>query len=310
MYKILLALLIFITINATGQTTKLKIEVSISDSDNNMKENNYYLLVLNKSDTVLKKELKRKTTLEVDTMKPGKYEVQIFKSKDQKAPYIVEHIIVLPSKLTEIFYDLSISQSHSEIDSISGMEIKKVKYEGQVDFSYFKTDWINDNNSIITTNGGMGATANTWFAFSKHLGFVSGGGIGFSQHFFSDDTLLNTFPNLKKVSEHYNYINALFEMKFRISSGNQQKPFGKTNSVILDIGANYKFPFLFREVGRYEDDKKFVNKRLHQFTDLRAFVNFGYSPLIFYMEYRLSDFLIGNYTELPKYFIGIKLLMH
>jgi len=107
-----------------------------------------------------------------------------------------------------------------------------------------------------------------------------------------------------------NYLDGHLEMKFRISSGNQQASTNISSKLTLDIGALYNAPIIFKHIVRYDNNKKIINNGLHQFTDFRAFVNFGYSEVLVYCEYRLFDFIIGNYPELPKYSRGLKFLMH
>jgi hypothetical protein len=120
--------------------------------------------------------------------------------------------------------------------------------------------------------------------------------------------LLNA-TQFKKKYECYNYLDGHLDMKFRISSGNQQSLNNGSTKMLIDIGAIYNFPFIFKDVARYSDNKKITNSRLHQYTDVRAYVNIGFYPVVVFCEYRIFDFVIGNYPELPRYNAGIKFLL-
>ena len=76
---------------------------------------------------------------------------------------------------------------------------------------------------------------------------------------------------------------------------------------MADVGLCYNLPLYYRQITRYPGDNKLVKNRLHQFTDVRAYVNIGFSQVLFFVEYRLSDFVMGANPEIPRYMAGIRL---
>ena len=268
-----------------------------------------YTVIVNRSiDTVYYEGFQQSKLVELDSLQSDIYKITIFNNKAQSEPIITKYISLLPNVSKTINIDLSIEETIEKFDTVSRYTIRKQKNEGQLSIGYFNNDWVN-KISPIKNNFSLGLTVYYWSAFSKHFGILGGYGLGISQHYFVKDTMFANSPQFQKKFERYTNFKLNCEIKFRISSGNQQLDGTLTSKVIIDIGAGYYLPIAFRKVINYSENTKVINKYIHQFTDFRAFINFGFVPITFFCEYRLSDFLIGNYPELPKYDVGIRLLI-
>lgn len=308
MHKTLTILLLFLTFNSFGQTSTLNINTHITDTDIKGIED-FRIIVTTDEDTVHNELLEFDADIAIDSLYPGLHKIYIYNTKIQREPYIIKYINISRAIETTVNIVLDISEEKLHLDpGNKDIELIKEKTEGQFTVSYYDTDWMEDE-SLIRANFNANMSMSTWFISRKRSGLLLGGGFGVSQHYFTkDSTFINTPQQYKLIHEKYNYVYTNIELKFRLTSNNMQNPWNKTTKLLLDIGATYNVPLLFREVGVYKNDRKIVNKNLHEFTDLRVFVNFGYAPILFFFEYRLADFVLGKYLELPVYNAGIRIV--
>jgi len=181
----------------------------------------------------------------------------------------------------------------------------KYKTEGELTLAYID-DRAFDPKSVFE-NGFYGGFANyAWHIYTKHFGLMSGFGFSYRYIKVRNDTSFIDGGSFIKKREAYNYIDAHVVVKMRFSGGNQQK---KNPGFLFELGTVYNFPMYCRYTGRYETNKKLTALGIHQFTDFRAFVNVGYYPALLFFEYRLGDFIMGRYPEMPFYTIGVKIVM-
>ena len=80
------------------------------------------------------------------------------------------------------------------------------------------------------------------------------------------------------------------------------------SGTFLDIGATYELPVLFREV-QSDGNNKLVHRGIHQYTDVNAIVRLGYEHVSLTAEYRVLDFILGNYPEIPPLTLGLSILI-
>lgn len=302
--SILLSLLFFEL--ASGQISRLNLSISSADAEADSVC--FRLCVTQEGDTISDKIIYSEFNNRFDSLTPGYYKIHLYNCTDPGELMISKNATLLEAQATNIHIDVSSFESYSRLDKKTGNEIVKQKTEIQLNASYVNTDWL-EKNSKLNFGSNLDFTMYNWYCFSKHFGILSGFGFGMGHYGISADTTFMNLTNSKKLYEYYNYIKAHIDLKFRISFKSQQENKFLSPRVFLDIGAAYYAPIAFRHITRYEDNKKISNARLHQFTDLRAHVDFGYSPLIFFAEYRVIDFLIGNYPELPRYNFGLKLTL-
>lgn len=104
--------------------------------------------------------------------------------------------------------------------------------------------------------------------------------------------------------ERYFYMHIGPEVRTRFKLSWDQKILYKR--VWLDLGANYKLPLMFRRT-LHQGHDKLVTRRIHQFTDINAVGALGIGMGSITAEYRLTDFIMGDHPELPKWNVGFAL---
>ncbi len=312
MSRILTTLLLLFSSTVFGQLAQLKVEMYDPYDDSC-----YQWTVFNAADTVVKKETfvfvdSYTYTFKKKNLVPGTYTISVYNCNSPGTIIFSRTIKLFPNQQTRLSFDVaSLSEDHYEIDTIGQRVPQKAPEDAeelQFNLSYLKSNWIN-TPSVIQSSYAFGFSMFSIPARGRHVGFLLGGGLGFSQHFFSKDTSFMSVSSLKKRSENYTYFNGHIEAKLRLSQQNQKLDEIITKKLVMDVGVLYNLPVLFKHYTYYEDNKKITNSRLHQYTDARAFVNIGWRYVAIYGEYRLFNFIIGKYPELPVYTIGLKLML-
>lgn len=302
MFRLTILLTLLLGTKAFTQISQLRIYPNINDNDSC-----FSIYVLKDIDTVYSEDFNVDTNISLDSLVDGLYKIVIYSNKRQDSPYLTKYVSLLPNKIAFVHLNLSTEEQYTDYDPKSRNEKTHERAEAQFTLGYFDNRWI-EKHPRIQNNYSLGVTLYYWGPFTKHFGFLGGVGVGVSQHYFSKDT--STTPVVPKANyERYTNIKLNLEAKFRISTGNQQTygpHFGQ--HFVIDIGAGYYFPIMFRHVSNYNDNTKVINMFIHQYTDVRAFINIGYYPVTVFAEYRLSDFLLGNYPELPLYNVGLRFL--
>jgi len=192
------------------------------------------------------------------------------------------------------------------IDKKSGIGIARHKQETQLTLGYFNNRWV-EKNPGVTSSLYAGFTQSGWLAFSRHTGLLVGGGLGLSHASISRDTTYMKQPELSKRYEYYNYLDGHFDVRFRFSTGNQQLDEFRPGKLLLDVGASYYLPLMFRHNAWYGGGKKMSNLGLHQFSDVRLYANLGFYTGMLFVEYRPFDFILGSYPEFPRYLVGFRI---
>ncbi len=298
MKKLLLIFACIFALQLSAQTSSLEFSLNLPSS-----ESGYTLYLMRESDTVRKIDFYESDLIELDSLEDGNYRVYIY---DESTPgeYIIKRFFTLQQDVKTVV----------SLDLYYDEEIKEPEYgmvqktELQLSLGYFHSPWA-DKNSITKDNFSASYSGHYWGAFSKHAGFLLGSGFSFSQHYFDRDTSLFQAIPFKKVFERYTAINMMYEVKFRFSSGDQKSEDFNSSKFFVDIGAGYYLPLLFNHSAMYRGSKKVIERNIHQFKDFRAFVNIGFAPVTVFLEYRLSDYIRKDYPELPKYNVGIKLML-
>jgi hypothetical protein len=297
---------IFFSLTMFGQRANLQVEFAYTPEDSFC----YKVCVFNGSDTIVKNESFKFSSeyyYKKNNLPAGDYTLCLYSCKAQEQ-IIIKKITLLDRHRTEVYISLDLSEEHYKIDSIGEIINRDQKSELQFSSTYLKSDWIN-GPGVIKTSYGLGFTMFSQPVVCRHFGILIGGGLGLSQHFFSRDTSFANVPTLKERYENYTYVNGHVEAKFRISQANQKLVEDVPKKLFMDIGVLYNIPIVFKQFIHYEDSKMIINNHLHQYTDTRVFVNIGFYHVSLFCEYRLFDFILGAYPELPTYNAGIKIMV-
>lgn len=303
MKKIFLVFILVLPITMYGQVSKLNLVFNNSlDKDSTC----YRLCITNMADTVVNEWVYTDVDKELDSLTPGTYKIQLSKCSDPAEGSITKSTKLYANRTTEVTFELFYDETHSEIDEETRKEIIKDREEILYNLSYLNTNWVEKSTSL-KFNANAGFTVYKWFSFSKHVGFLAGFGFGFGHYGFVKDTTFMKVSPSRKIYEYYNYLDGHTDIKLRLTFKSQQKEYYPDPMAFIDVGAIYYAPVAFRHIARYDNNSKIVERSLHQFTDVRGYINVGILPFSFFAEYRSLDFLIGNYPEFPKYNVGIKL---
>jgi hypothetical protein len=299
--KIFLATLaLSVSMNGLAQFVKLELSVhvgSLSTIDDS------YVVIMHHDDTVFRKKTDELGYPEtIDSLLPGKgYKLEIFDKSYQPGPVFIRTFEMEKEGITEL--DVSVYMN-MEFTDYEDTLTNDSRMETQLFMGYNNNKWVMDDPAL-TSNASIGITQCGWFPVTRNFGLLTGGGVGLTHSSIAGDTTFMDQPDLKKRYEYYNYFDLLFMAAFRFSTGSQLVEYTSPKFTI-DIGASYNLPIAFKHIARYAGNQKFMKGGLHQFTDCRVFVNIGYSPCLFFAEYRLFDFLLGSYPELPKWTFGLK----
>lgn len=243
----------------------------------------------------------------IDSLIAEEYIIEAFDNNSTSGvPYFTKTVTLEAYSTTKINLDISFYEEIFDLDTTTREEISNEKMEMQINGSYMRNGWLNPT-SIFQTSYSFGFTQFVWHPINKHIGLLAGSGLSISQYYFNKDT--SNYPTIpyKKYYENYTYLALNMDLKFRLSTGNQQKTDYYTSKFLIDIGALYNLPVVFKNIARYEGGNKMTTSFIHQFTDARAYINIGYVPVLFFVEYRLFNFIMGNYTEIEKIRVGIKI---
>lgn len=297
MRKLVVILYFIISGACKGQFSKANFHLSVYETDTV-----FTFFLIDGLDTIHQQKFNISTDIELDSLHAGAYLVTIYNKKNQDEPYTSRYIALYPDQVTSTRIQLNFSSESWKI--VEHDSINNDAFDVQLGLGYFDDTWIN-KNSRLKNNYSIAASVYFYEPFSKHLGFMCGGGATISQNYFSPDSVPSIIPI---IYERYNEMKINLEVKFRLSTGNQRASGHYPAKLFLDFGAGYYFPISFRHTTYYKGNLKITDKYIHQFTDFRAFANFGYKAFAVFFEYRLTDYLLGNYPEVPVYNMGIRLL--
>jgi len=298
-----LSLLLSTSFSSFGQYAKL--EITISGWYNGEPEDNYQLVISRfaADTTVIVTEELDYYEKELDSLLPGIYNISISKMGNPPHLEYFRNFQLFPDSITVVHLSYGFSEyTRSKAEDLYSTD----KFDVQYSLGYFNNKWIEDHPAV-TSHIYAGFSVGQWWAFSKHTGFILGGGAGLSHTSIARDTTFMNQPNLNKRYEYYTYLDLHVDAKLRLSTGNQQINEFCPSHWTIDIGASYYFPAMFKHIAWYSGNQKHTESFLHQYTDCRLFVNFGYSPVLLFAEYRPFNFILGKYPELPQFIFGVRL---
>ena len=303
MSRLIFTILFLSSFICNAQLSKFQLTINNSSSNDSVC---YRIYIFTNSDTIYNKDIYTYYDHEFDSLPSSVYKIHLYNCNDLKEITITKSFTLFPNKITKVYIDISVEETYGELNKKTRDEIVKLRDEIDLNLSYFQNAWANEKSGIRLGTS-IGYTSSKWFAFSKHMGILPGLGFGLSHYSISNDTTFFHFNQRKKTYEYYNYLDGHFDVKLRFTINNQQADNSIFSEPIFDIGAVYNLPIVFKHITRFENNIKVTNNNLHQFTDLRAYVNIGVNPLLIFFEYRLTDFLIGKYSEVSKYNTGIRI---
>lgn len=290
-----------------GQTGRLRIDVynyALFD------ETCYQLTVITENDTVHSQTItSEEDETIIDSLPDGNYLVNVNycdEPSDNVVQSITRTVEIKNAQIATLNFDFSQNVRYTDIDTTTSLEIITSRMELQLGLSYFDFRWNPDGNDPKFT-AGIDYTIYSWITFSKHFGFLIGAGGEYQfapLQLNSDENAL--YPDEIK-SQYYNYFNAKYDMKFRFSTLNQQRADIPAHSVFIDVGAVYNLPLYFKRTTRFSIQDKMVNSFIHRYSDLRFYVNVGFTNVQLFASYRPFDMVRGDLPELPKYNAGVKL---
>jgi len=243
--------------------------------------------------------------VEEDSLLPGIYILKAV-GRGPKQLIFSRKFEIKPSSITSIDIEFNATEEYIAIDTSNHSGIYTNKSDAEINLAFVDNRWL-DPKGVFTNGFMIGYGGHGWNAYSKHIGILYGGGMAFHYNEINTDTSFIDGGSYKKIRESYAYLDAHLDFKLRFSGGNQQAWHEVSPKLLLELGAVYNFPLYFRYSGRYEGNKKNSAQGIHQFTDIRVFVNAGYYPFVFFYEYRLGDFVIGKYPELPRSTFGLRI---
>jgi hypothetical protein len=302
--------LFLLAIGAHAQYGQVRVDLDF-EVDNKFHK---YFFVINQEtelcDTVIfESEFNTYDYFEIDSLIPGNYYFEILNDTLDSISLYEQHFQIKENKITKLEININSFTSIQPLDKKSREELTDSHFELRFELGYNANGFI-DKSKYLNQNFNVHFTELYWKPLSNHFGILFGGGLGTSQHIFGNDTTFIQHNASKKRNERYSYWQGTLNFDARISSGNQKLNITFPSKFTLDLGASYHIPIFFRHITNYENNIKVTNKYIHQFTDLRSHINFGYEPFLFSIEYRYLDFILGKYPEIPKYMFSLKFNFH
>lgn len=302
----LLCLLAFTSV-AFSQSDNL---IIIINQNTNGETPCYTVSVYDENDTVYTETISNDIELSVDNLPIGQYSVNLTNCgapSDEAIESVTKIIEIKECQIAYVTFDLYEYVDYTQLNSSCTPEPYKSRTELQFNASYFDSRWNPDGNNPKYT-AGLGYSAYYWSAFSKHVGALIGGGVGYLFAPLRIDSLSSSTYNKPIKSNYYSYLIGQVDVKFRFTTSNQQVGEIKPNSIFVDLGFTYNLPLYFKEITRFDAQEKMVNSFIHQYSDMSIYANIGVSNGQIFFAYRPFDFIKGNLQELPKFNLGIKII--
>lgn len=147
------------------------------------------------------------------------------------------------------------------------------------------------------------ASESVLFPISRNFLIGIQNGLDFRWSQFDKDTNALGMPPLRR--EHYFGVNYLIGTHLRFFHYKLQDI---ARGPLFDIGVNYALPIAFRHV-YLDGNQKIITRKIHQWNDLSVYARLGYAPIAVIAEYRLFDTVRGPFSEMPKFRIGISMVI-
>lgn len=284
-----------------AQTGTLAIQLNL---ENNSYPTEITILAYGKEDTLKYTTESYQYEIKFETLTSGKWDLEIT-IKEINTTKVWRTAIVEPNKETLLEIDLYFYESKNELincDSIIKSGGNRNKTIGQINIQW-GNNWHLPKDERPLFEFGIGAMVGSKFSILPSLGVFFKTGFNYSHSYYNSDTSQITLN--KRTFERYTYLSIPLEAGFRLSTNNQRHQ-DENEGVLLEGSILYSAPVLFRHVVRYGMEKT-ITHNLHQFKDLIVRAAIGYNYLLAFADYRLFDFIMGTYAELPKLTFGIKL---
>ncbi len=233
--------------------------------------------------------------LEIEDLNPGVYNLDIYRNDK----LIIRRYNVVSKQDSISSYVIDVGKPYFES-----------KYMGIPDFEeyiglLYGPNMNNDDpfiNNSFSLNMGIGSRMikygnrfSLWFLYGVEYAYTA----------FNDDTTM--YPPAPVKNERYSNINLnlgfYHKVSFFESHGNKSR-----ETVAIDLGALYNFPLYFRHAYNI-DKRKFSTRGLHEFKNFSAFGRISYKSVAVTCDYRLFDFVKGDFPEVPKLRMGVTVLL-
>jgi len=262
--------------------------------------------------TITNSDIFEESEIEIDSLDPGMYLLSLVNCgsvSDEQFHSATTYVEIKSGKIAHRNFYMDLTVRYTDVDQETDQEIIEARTEFQMEYSYFDFRWNPEGNDP-KFNFGMAGSGYSWICFSKHVGFLIGGGFGWNfAQLQIDEQSEAIYPDEIK-SNYYNYFYLDYDIKFRFSLFNQQSPDLSGTNVFLDLGAQYNFPLYFKRVTRFNIQDKLVNGFIHRYSDLRLYANFGITNFQVFASYRPFDFINKDLPQFPKYNVGVKFNVH
>lgn len=301
--------LIFTAFHSFGQTGNLRVTIY---HEIYTETPCFNLIVYNHDDTVYTQSISDEEEISIDSLAVGYYSVKLTNCgapSDEVVQSITKTVDIKDARIAILDFDFSQYTRYIDTDTLEINDYVDYRTEVQLGLSYFDSRWNPDGDDPKFTFG-FDYSFYNWLPFSKHVGFLIGGGMGYMFAPLQIDTDENALYLDEIKSQYYNYFNFQYDMKLRFSTLNQQRSDLKAHSVFFDIGAVYNLPFYFKRTTRFSIKDKMVNSFIHRYSDLRFYVNVGFTNVQVFASYRPFDIVRADYPQLPKFNTGIKFNIH
>jgi hypothetical protein len=165
---------------------------------------------------------------------------------------------------------------------------------------------IIDENPFIRNSFGLDfGVAGRMGRYGNNFSVWAFYGFDYTYTAFSKDTMM--FPPGPAKYERYSNLNMSLGLFHRISLI-ESYGLNEEESFALDLGAKYNLPLYFRHAYNYE--KRLFNTRgLHQFKNFSALARLSYKAVGITCEYRIFDYVKGDFPEPPRLKLGITLIL-
>ena len=200
--RIIMLSIILVSFNLYSQSTSLKINFYQNDFEN---EFCFSVKLYNDFDTIKNEIIYEDDVWEIDSLKPGKYYISLTNCSTDKLQLIqsiTKTFYLKENKLTEIIFNED-DNNNIELDTTNLGGIIKERNEIQFRISYFDKKWSDYKNCTKYTID-LGYSGYYWNSFSKHIGLLIGGGIGFS---YAPITIDNNVYKTNQKEIIYDYSN-------------------------------------------------------------------------------------------------------
>jgi len=280
--------IIFLPLLNFSQTSKLEMFIP----RNTEKYTNEVKYILS-SDQIVVNGIVQSEWIEVDSLFPGIYTIEII--KNDTLLFKMSNIVLKEDTVSDyavcytepIYYPIDDGIIYPEMESYFGL-------------LYGPNIYNEDPYTFGSFTCKMGVICNIGHYLKYlNLGYIFGGEVVYTA--FNNDTTM--YPPTPVKFERYFNFNLNFGFYNRISLYDKYKSESK-RGMEIDIGGTYDFPISFRHVYK-RSKQKTITKGLHQYNNFSAFCRVGYFPFSFVFEYRIFDFIKGEFPEEPKFKIGI-----